>query len=149
MPHFSPGSSPPLQSPPPSPTSRCAQGYRERGLLYQSISDPLCSSFLLTLLPCFSVGLPWVAVLHEMPATVWALNDLQLPLGHIYLLQCGGLHGLQCGYLLQHGLLQELQRNLCSSTWSISSPSSLASVFSLLFHTSFPSLREGQCFSLS
>ncbi|KAK4828794.1 hypothetical protein QYF61_000851, partial [Mycteria americana] len=50
---------------------------------------------------------------------VWALHGLLLPSGHIYLLQCGVLHGLQRDKLHHHGLLQQLQRNLYSDSSSL------------------------------
>ncbi|KAK4810884.1 hypothetical protein QYF61_013292 [Mycteria americana] len=50
-------------------------------------------------------------------------HGLQFPSGHIHLLWFGVLHGLQGDNLRHHGHLHGLQRNLCSSTWSISSPS--------------------------
>ncbi|XP_075383056.1 FSD1-like protein isoform X4 [Mycteria americana] len=36
----------------------------------------------------------------QQPSPAWALHGLQLPSGHIHLLQCGVLHRLQGGYLL-------------------------------------------------
>lgn len=63
---------------------------------------------------CSSLSPPWAAVLPEnllplwaslgcsschQPTPEWALHRLQLPAGHIYLLQCGVLHSLQGGDL--------------------------------------------------
>lgn len=65
-----------------------------------------------------SIGAPWATtaehlVLYRLlshrsqlcrdPAPDWALPELQLPLGCVYLLQPGVPRGLQCGYLLHIG----------------------------------------------
>lgn len=56
---------------------------------------------------------------ESAPARV--LHRLQIPSGHIHLLQREVLHRLQNGYMLYHGLLHGLQWNLCPGTWSTSS----------------------------
>ena len=80
----------------------------------------------------------------------------QLPSGHIHLLWRGvstgcrvdicstmDLHGLHGDNLCHHGLHHGLQGNLCSSTWSTSSPSCLtdlgvSTVVSHFFSLIFP-----------
>lgn len=42
------------------------------GACAQSITVPLCSSFLLTLFPCASTGPPQAAVLQDKPSPAWA-----------------------------------------------------------------------------
>jgi len=85
---------------------------------------------------CSSVGPPWVHRSWQEPAPARALHGLTASFGHIYLLQCWVLHGLQAGIcsttdlhglqghsLPHHGLQNGLQGNPCSGTWSTSSPS--------------------------
>ncbi|KAK4830186.1 LOW QUALITY PROTEIN: hypothetical protein QYF61_009213 [Mycteria americana] len=72
----------------------------------------------------------------QEPAPAWASHGVTASFGHIHLLWRGVLHGLQvdiCSTVDLHGLQgdslphhclhQGLQGNLCSSAWSISSPS--------------------------
>lgn len=67
----------------------------------------------------------------------WFLHGLQLPSGHIPLLQDGVLYRLPCGYGLQGGPVNRLQRHLCSDACSISSPFSLTLVFYRFFSQTF------------
>lgn len=57
---------------------------------------------------CFCMGFspqapPAGSSSYREPAPVWDLHVLQLPSGHIHLLQRRVLHGLQCAYLLRCG----------------------------------------------
>jgi len=128
--NFSPDSSPP----------RSADGW---GMGLQSVHN---TSGLLMLFRCSVVGsLPWDIVLYELlqhgsfpwgavlpellwcvsptvcsscqdPAPTWALHRLQLPSGHIHLMQHWVLHGQKNGCLLACGLLQAARG--CSTTRS-------------------------------
>ncbi|KAK4828040.1 hypothetical protein QYF61_022817 [Mycteria americana] len=79
---------------------------------------------------------PWVHRFCQEPAPVRGLHGVTASFGSIHLLQRGvlhrlqvdicstvNLHGLQGDSLPHHGLHQGLQGNLCSATWSTSSPS--------------------------
>lgn len=59
------------------------------------------------------------AVLQDKSAPAWTL--LSFSLGNVHLLWREVLQGLQGNNLIHHDLLNGLQRNLCSSTWSNSS----------------------------
>lgn len=52
----------------------------------------------------------------QEPAPERAFHRLQLPSGHVHLLSCGVLHGLQCEYLLHHCPLHKPQGNICFTT---------------------------------
>lgn len=83
--------------------------HRGSGGYSQSVIVPF-SCFLLRLFPLLHHGpSSWAVVLFY---STEGTARLQLPLGLIYLIQCGILHGLHCGYLL-HCFL-------CLSTWNIS-----------------------------
>lgn len=101
---------------------------REWGLQH-SVRVPF-SWFLLRLFPLLQhAPSSWATVLFYSNV---GTARLQLPLAIIYLLQCGILHGLSCGYLLHCGL--------CSSTWSISSSFSNHSVSGIVCSTLSSSL---------
>ncbi|KAK4824461.1 hypothetical protein QYF61_015839 [Mycteria americana] len=81
-------------------------------------STSLLHSWLLYLLPRYhsvgpSHGLP--SFRKKICSTMGVLS------GNIHLFLHGVLHGVQCGYLRHHGLLQGLEGNLCSGAWSTSS----------------------------
>ncbi|KAK4827365.1 hypothetical protein QYF61_017303 [Mycteria americana] len=78
---------------------------------------------------------PWGPRSCQEPAPVQASHGVTASFGCIHLLWCGVLHGLQVDIsstitlygrqgdsLPHHGLHHRLQRNLCSGTWSTSSP---------------------------
>lgn len=116
-----------------SPEPR-STGWKGNGACGQSITIPLCFSFVLTLLPCSGVGpLHWLHSMinllqHELSPR------LQIPSVHIHLVQCRVLHGLQfanicscmvlsvgCGEIpAARWCLLGIQGNLCSCTWSTS-----------------------------
>ena len=85
----------------PAPTWILSMGYSPSGMV--------CSSGVL----CKPQFLPENLLLHghlssgysscQEPAPLWALHRLQIPSWSLYLLLCGVLHGLQGGWLLQHG----------------------------------------------
>lgn len=54
----------------------------------------------------------------QKPAPAWALHRLQLPSGHIYLIQHSVLHGLQCGYLSTPLWTSMVWRGQPASPWS-------------------------------
>ena len=76
-----------------------------------------------------TVGPQWDMVSARNTAPTRALHWLQILSRHIYLLQCGVLHGLQGCNLLCHGLLHGLQGTLGSGTWSLSFPFFFTEVF--------------------
>ena len=101
------------------------------------------------------------------PAPARALRRVTASFGHIHLLRRGVLHGLQVDIcstvdfhelqgdsLPHHGLHHGLPGNLCSGTWSTSSPSlftdlGVCRVVSLTYsHSSLPAAVAHQCFPL-
>ena len=128
---------------------RC-RGTGNRGCS-QFITLCLCCSFLLMLFPCCrgsplgSQALPENMLQHGLlspqghrscqePAPAWAPHGLTASFGHplvpvrgppraaVEICSTVDLHGLQ-GHSLPHpGLLHGLRGNLCSGTWSTSSP---------------------------
>lgn len=132
----------------------------------------VCNISSLPLLPPLSSPAPVWGPFPRMQSfmnfsSMHSSHRLQLPSGHIYLLQhgvlymgfsvfwhtCSPLQRLKTDKLVQHGLLHRLQENLFSSTWSTSSsPSSFSDLCRAVSNT-FSSLLSftvaAQDFSLS
>ena len=104
-----------------------------------------CTAVLQELLQLGSSS--WGTALHKQAAPVWSSPGHSSCQGGSFLQgtstcsQQRVLHGLQHGDLLQRSSLRGLQENLCSSTWSTSSPYFLTVVSAGLFlPLFFPSL---------
>lgn len=126
----------------PFPLEEGTVGWRNEiaVMLRNTLFLPLLSPH--TVPPLDYGALPWNTVLrellqsgsfpHDAVLQNWSTMDpfhgaplhwLQLPSGHIHLLWCGVLRGLQGGHLLHHGLLHVFQKNLRCGTCNTSTPS--------------------------
>lgn len=97
------------------PTPSSAGGWRGCG---QSITAPLCRSGLLTLVPAPAWGLPTGCSPSGKTCSSTGSLRATVPSGHVHILWRGVLHGLQRGYLFQHGPLHGLQE-IPAPLWSL------------------------------